>query len=338
MDDPVRLTDAVAPGRSTAVGCSFPGMHHSMRSSGFHHEAVFYAGDDEYVAGLVDDIGSAVDGDGAVLVAVGEAKAELLRDALGSRANNVQFADMAQLGGNPGRIIPAWRTFVGAAGPGPLVGVGEPVWPGRSDPELVECRRHEALLNLAFDGLREWRLLCPYDAEALDPAVLEDARRSHPHVVEHRVRRHSERYVSPQALLSLDGPLAPPPDRTAVLAFTGHDLALVRSFVTAEIALAGFSQDRLPDLLLAVNELASNSLLHGGGRGVLRSWTEDETFVCEIHDGGRIDDLLAGRERPSDLQGDGRGLWLVHHVCDLVQVRSSHTGNVVRLHMRLGSV
>jgi anti-sigma regulatory factor (Ser/Thr protein kinase) len=168
--------------------------------------------------------------------------------------------------------------------------------------------------------------------------VLEDARRTHPHVVENRVRRHSERYVQPQALLSLDGALAPPPERTAVLAFTGHDLALVRSFVTAEIALAGFTQDRLPDLLLAVNELASNSLLHGGGRGVLRSWTEDETFVCEIHDGGRIDDPLAGRERPSDLQGDGRGLWLVHHVCDLVQVRPSHTGNVVRLHMRLDRV
>ena len=311
-------------------------MPHSMRSSGFHHEAVFYAGDDEYVAGLTEDICSAIDGDGAVLVAVGEAKTELLREALGSRADNVKFADMEQLGRNPGRIIPAWRTFVSDAGPGPVVGVGEPVWPGRSDQELVECRRHEALLNLAFDGLREWRLLCPYDAEALDPAVLEDARRSHPHVVENRVRRHSERYVSPAELLSLDGALEPPPTRPSVLAFTGEDLGLVRSFVTAEVTLAGFDQDRLPDLLLAINELAANSLRHGGGRGVLRSWTEDDTFVCEIHDGGRIDDLLVGRERPSDLRGDGRGFWLVNHVCDLVQVRSSYTGNVVRLHMRLG--
>jgi hypothetical protein len=31
----------------------------------------------------------------------------------------------------------------------------------------------------------------------------------------------------------------------------------------------------------------------------------------------------------------GRGLWVVNQVCDLVQIRSSNAGNVVRLHMRL---
>ena len=71
---------------------------------------------------------------------------------------------MVELGRNPACIIPAWREFLRDAGPGPIVGIGEPVWPGRSDAELVECSRHESLLNLAFDGGRPWRLLCPYDA------------------------------------------------------------------------------------------------------------------------------------------------------------------------------
>jgi anti-sigma regulatory factor (Ser/Thr protein kinase) len=273
-----------------------------------------------------------------VLVAVTDAKTELLKEALSDRADHVQFADMERLGRNPACIIPRWREFVRDAGPGPLVGVGEPVWPGRSDAELVECRRHESLLNLAFDGLREWRLLCPYDVEALDPVVLEHARRSHPHVVESSVRRDSDRYVEPQAIMAWDDALPPPSRRPAELSFSRQDLVLVRTFVTERARTAGFDPDRVSDLVLAVNELATNSLRHGGGHGVLRTWEEDGTFLCEVRDGGRINDLLVGRERPPDLRGGGRGLWLVNHLCDLVQVRSSQAGNVVRLHMSLGSV
>jgi hypothetical protein len=81
--------------------------------------------------------------------------------------------------------------------------------------------------------------------------------------------------------------------------------------------------------------VATNSLLHGGGRGVLRTWTHDGTFFCEVSDGGRIRDPLAGRALPSDLLDGGRGLWIVNHLCDLVQVRSSPAGSVVRLHMGL---
>ena len=62
------------------------------------------------------------------------------------------------------------------------MGIGEPVWPGRSDAELVECSRHESLLNLAFDGGRPWRLLCPYDSVQLTPSVLAEACRNHPHL------------------------------------------------------------------------------------------------------------------------------------------------------------
>jgi anti-sigma regulatory factor (Ser/Thr protein kinase) len=58
-------------------------------------------------------------------------------------------------------------------------------------------------------------------------------------------------------------------------------------------------------------------------------------FQCEVRDRGWIDDPLAGRERPSDLRGGGRGLWIVNHLCDLVQVRSSASGSVVRLQMSL---
>ena len=293
----------------------------------FHHEAVFYASEREYVAGTVPEIEGALAAGGTALVAVDEAKARLLSSALGARAERVRFTDMERLGRNPACIIPAWREFV-ATGDGPLLGIGEPVWPGRSADELIECRRHEALLNLAFDGGGEWRLLCPYDATALDDAVLSDARHNHPHLSESGVSCPSADYLEPHSMLAWDGAL-PAPAGAAELAFTRADLALVRGFATAHAS--GLAPDRRDDLVLAVNELAANSLRHGGGRGVLRVWNDADSLVCEVADGGRIADPLAGRELPPARTTGGRGLWMVNHLCDLVQVRTTPDGNTVRL-------
>jgi anti-sigma regulatory factor (Ser/Thr protein kinase) len=85
--------------------------------------------------------------------------------------------------------------------------------------------------------------------------------------------------------------------------------------------------------VLAVNEIASNSLEHGGGAGVLRFWSDSTTVVCEISDVGRLDDPLADRRLPARDGARGRGFWIANHVCDLVQVRSGADGTVVRLHL-----
>jgi anti-sigma regulatory factor (Ser/Thr protein kinase) len=304
--------------------------------SGFHHEAVFYASDEEYVAGLLPDLRTTLDAGGAVLVAVAEDKAQLLRGALGVAAGRVAFADMGQLGRNPGRIIPAWREFVAAAGPGPRLGVGEPVWPGRTPDELVECRRHESLLNLAFDGGEPWRLLCPYDMNALSPEVIADARHNHPHVSVAGVTGRSDEYLEPPTVLAWDGPLPDPESPPAELEFTWDDLPLVRQFVGQLAGEAGLADARLADLVLAIHELATNSVRHGGGSGQLRVWRENGTLLCEVADAGHITDPLVGRELVSVGHGGGRGLWLVNQLCDLVQLRSSRTGNVVRVNMSVG--
>ncbi len=51
--------------------------------------------------------------------------------------------------------------------------------------------------------------------------------------------------------------------------------------------------------MLAVNELASNSLDHGGGRGEVRLWSDGTTFLVEVEDSGSIVDLLVGRTSPT---------------------------------------
>ena len=236
--------------------------------SGFHHEAVLYASDKEYLAGLLPDLRAAIDADGAVLVAVDEDKVALLRGALGADADRVRFTNMERLGRNPACIIPAWREFIATSDSGPRLGIGEPVWPGRSDAELIECRRHESLLNLAFDGGGPWRLLCPYDVRALPADVLADARHNHPHVGRRGVSKPCADYVEPPTMLSWDGALPEPAAEPVEMPFTREDLTLVRMFVGERAVRAGFDDDRVSDLVLAVNELATNSMRHGGGSGV----------------------------------------------------------------------
>ena len=152
----------------------------------FRHEALLYAGEVDFLAGTLPFIREGVAADEPVLVVVSAARIGLLRSALGGDADRVAFADVADVGANPARIIPAWRDFVAGhdVASRRARGIGEPIWAGRTPAELVECQRHETLLNLAFAGVPAWWLLCPYDTTSLGPEVLEEARRSHPFVTD----------------------------------------------------------------------------------------------------------------------------------------------------------
>jgi len=148
----------------------------------FRHEALLYAGQREFLAGTVAFIEEGLVAGEPVLVVVDAPKIAALRDTLGGEADRVQFADMADVGRNPARIIPRWRLFVDQhlRADRPVRGIGEPIWAGRRTDELIECQAHETLLNVAFADSAGWTLLCPYDVEALKPAVVREARRSHP--------------------------------------------------------------------------------------------------------------------------------------------------------------
>jgi anti-sigma regulatory factor (Ser/Thr protein kinase) len=305
----------------------------------FRHEALFYNGEDGFLRGVLPFVGEALETEEPLLVAVGEARSELLRDTLGEDAERVCFADMDRLGRNPARVIPAWREFLSEhAAPGhPVRGIGEPIWPGRSEVEREECARHESLLNVAFAHGPEWRLLCPYDLDALDADTLEAARLTHPALMHEGISRRNDAYLPlHRAPGPFDGSLSDPPAEREELAYTARGLGAIRSLVAKRAAAAGLAPEPREDLVLAINELVTNSVQYGGGGGTLAIWTEADAFVCEVRDRGYIEDPLVGRLPPPVEQHGGRGLWLVNHLCDLTQIRSAPSGTVVRVHMRLG--
>src|SRR4051794_40859960 len=169
-------TGATLPGSAGAVSAADDVEQSGEMATGtaFRHEALLYGAEREFLDGTLDFITEGLEADEPVLVVLAAAKIDALRSELGADADRVQFADMAKVGANPARIIPAWRDFADRceADGLPFRGIGEPIWADRTADELVECQRHEALLNLAFADTPSFRLLCPYDTVHLGPDVL----------------------------------------------------------------------------------------------------------------------------------------------------------------------
>ncbi|HEX3489371.1 MAG TPA: sensor histidine kinase [Streptosporangiaceae bacterium] len=264
-------------------------------------------------------------------VGVSAAAGSRLRETVGGHPT-VDYFDMAEVGRNPGRIIPAMLDFA-ARHPGrPLRYVSEPCWAGRSDAEDAEAARHEALLDLAFTGISA-TILCGYDAGSLAATVLSCAEQTHSVIISGGRPQASERYAGHAVLPpQCDPPLSRPPASAVALSY-GAGLREVRSHVRACARRAGLDSDKATDMVLVVSEVAANTLRHADGQGRLLIWHTRAEMVCQITDSGRIEDPLAGRRARTD--GSGHGLWVVNQVCDLVQLRSGPEGTTVRMHIRL---
>jgi anti-sigma regulatory factor (Ser/Thr protein kinase) len=305
---------------------------------GFEHEAMLYDGAEGFAAAVLPFIREGLAGGEPMMVALRPERIDLLRAELGGDAEPIVFVDMTELGRNPGRIIPAWREFLdehGGEGRS-MRGIGEPIWAERDDAELEESQLHEALLNLAFADASGFRLLCPYDRRALGAGVIHEACRSHPLVSEDGARRTARPASDAVELLApFQAPLPPPRNTTESLGYELASLSDVRGAVRRRAVARALAPGQVCDLVTAVNEVATNSVLHGGGNGVLRIWEDDDALICEVRDRGRVKDPLTGRRRPAIDEEGGWGVYLAHQVCDLVQLRSGADGTVVRLRMRL---
>ncbi|WP_077801536.1 sensor histidine kinase [Streptomyces sp. JHA26] len=298
----------------------------------FAHPALFYRSEREYTDRTVSFVQEGLEAGEPVAVAVPAPNLELIRTGLGTRAPDVVFLDMTEAGRNPGRIIPGvLRAFADEHAGTRVRIVGEPIWAGRSAVEYPACAQHEALINAAFAG-RSATILCPYDESRLDADVLADALRTHPTVIAEGREAASEAYDWPAVLARYNEPLTTPPD-AALFPFAAGELPEARRFAVERARSLGLAERRLQDVELAVAELATNSVVHGGGRGTLAVWAEAGQVVCEVRDTGLLTDPLVGRRPPERGQIGGRGLLLVHYVADLVRTHTTDGGTAVRFHI-----
>jgi anti-sigma regulatory factor (Ser/Thr protein kinase) len=302
-------------------------------SSNSAHEAFFYGDLNEFTAGALPFVRTGLTNGEPVLAAVQEPGIDALRAALGRDADEISYLDMSLVGRNPTGIIPTVLCSFADEHPDSRVSiVGEPVWPSRSPASYLAAIQHEALINLAFQD-QSAAILCAYGTEGLQTRVRDDVGRTHPFVFDQGKRTPSVQYGDPASVAaSCLLPLSDPPASVESMTFGAADLGAVRSRVRSHAAHAGMSEDRIADFQIAVNEVATNTIVHTNGPGTLRIWTADDEVVCEIRDEGRITDPLAGRRRVGPDEVSGRGLLLAAVLSDLLQIVVDETGNTIRIH------
>jgi anti-sigma regulatory factor (Ser/Thr protein kinase) len=317
--------EAVSPARSN--------VPESAVIKGLRHLVLFYRDEGEYQAVLAQHVDAAAGRGEAVLILIPQPR--LVQSAWAASPPGVSSADMTELGRNPARVVPALRSFCDANPHRRVLIIAEWMWPGRSHAELCEAARHEALLEHALDG-RDVTVLCPYSATALPPWVLADAGCLHQWQAQPDTVRPSPTYAGPGSVpASCLAPLPSPPADAEAIEYRS-DLRPVRAMVTAVAQEAGLSPNRATDLMLAASEVAANTLRHTRASGIALTWRTDREVLCQLSDSGYIADRLAGLRRPPAGESGGQGLWLVNQVCDLVELRSTQAGTLIRLHMRIG--
>jgi anti-sigma regulatory factor (Ser/Thr protein kinase) len=311
---------------------------HAASEPRLRHDAYFYDDGERYVADVLCFVRDGLARDEPVLVAVPDTHLDHVRAGLSRvEADRVRLYDMAVAGRNPGRILGSLLgEFVRAHADEGVRIVSEVIWPERTEEEYPACLEHEALVNVALADTAA-HVLCPYDAVGLPAFVLSDAARTHPTLIRDATCRASSSYADPRATATAadQPPTAPPDDAEIVVVNTITGPRTVRRVAYQFGRRMGLPPDRLSDLTITVHELAVNTIVHGGGAGLMTIWAADGHVVVQIDDGGHIADPLAGR-RPPGPSEIGHGLAVVHRVADLVRVHRTGDGTAVRAWFRLG--
>jgi anti-sigma regulatory factor (Ser/Thr protein kinase) len=293
--------------------------------SSLDHSAFLYDSDAEYLAVLLPFLRDGLAREYGLAVATSPARITLLRDALGTDARTVVFLPDEEWHVRPARTIGAWARLLSLA-----------TKRGRPRTRLVgqvpfgaapqSWIRFESVLNAALaDATAD--LLCPYDRREVTAEVADSAGRTHP-------RLHGEptdAYLKPEVLLDqVPEPSIAAPGPPLVRLPIGDTVAGLRETVRSWAA-GHLPADRLDDLLLAVNEVATNGVRHGGPERSLAVWATPEAVICEVADNGVLGPSpLAGYLPPVRGVPGGMGLWLVRQVCDAVHIAVSGGGTRVR--------
>jgi anti-sigma regulatory factor (Ser/Thr protein kinase) len=113
------------------------------------------------------------------------------------------------------------------------------------------------------------------------------------------------------------------------------NLSEVRALAEKHARQAGLPDARIADFVIAVGEVAANTVRHAKSAGSMEIWCADGQLICEMRDAGVITDPQAGRRAPAPGASGGHGLWLVYQVCDRVDLHSDHNGTIIRMYMSL---
>lgn len=304
----------------------------------FEHDAFLYESDEGYLATLSPLLAAAADGGAEIMAVVSDRNLELLAGRLKGASAAVEFIDAGRWYGRPISTIDAygWRLRALHADQRALI-IGE-VQFGESEPDWRAWTRYEALLNHVFAPHRA-HVVCPYDRRRLPRWILDNARRTHPHLIGRNQHRSSADFAPPAEFIRALPPTiaipAQPP--AAHCELEAAALSEVRHLFGRIALRAGVGEDRLADLTVGLNEVLTNAVTHRRRRATIDIWADTGSITCRVTDDGPGLDPLIGYDRPPLGAASGYGLWLARQLFDRTDSFGDPAGATVLLLARITS-
>jgi anti-sigma regulatory factor (Ser/Thr protein kinase) len=306
------------------------------------HHAFVYAGRKQFVDGVTSFIREGIACGAHVVVALPDEKHRWVRHELGRVGDAVESVDPAQLYARHGPMFHAIFELLvrhgSPDGPGLRLVAEQPLGDRRRG-DVCAYLRYEAAANAAYRDFNA-RILCPYDARLPD-AILEPVRQTHPQTWQPDSSQPNARFEDPREFVRrfVSDRRGEAEDEVRVQPLEQReDVGRARALARERAVAAGLAADAVEDLVMAVSEVVANAFLHGAAPRSLCSYEEAEHLVVRVRDAGEGPaDPLVGYLPPDSESPGGRGLWLAHQLCDIVEVVHHERHTDVYLQMRLAA-
>ena len=308
----------------------------------FRHNALVIDSDASVRDLLVPAVQAAMAEADRVVVAVSDATAAQVRSALGATGDALEWSDAAHFRQRLGFAYESFRRSLAsahAAGERLHIFAESGVANGAGLSEAGAADRaaaylaYEAICNETYAGYG-CEVTCLWDARRHPTLVIENARRLHDQMAGPGAGETAD-VVSPREYLTGRNqvPLELPGrvDWAAVLPDL-YGLPDLRQRIASWAGKHGFATAATLDVVMAVNEVATNGLTHGQPPATVSGWRDRDTLLVQVDDQGGIPiPPYAGYVPPSLASASQRGLWLARQLADVVRVNSLRQLTSVRL-------
>lgn len=313
------------------------------QGSVFSHDVLIHGSDDQLLDTVVPFLEAGLDSAENAVVCCTPPTADLLRRELHGDPK-VAFLDHATTYSTPVGAIAAYQEIVDGfvqAGAQHVRAIGEATSEGSID-DRIDWARYEAVANRALEQY-PLSAICTYDRRVLSPDVLAYGRLTHPTLVDRHRRTDNPDFLEPAEFMRRTARTRAEPEESAtpdleVSPLRG--LEDLRTQVEACLLATTTMTQEAADLLLAVNEMATNAIRHGWPPVSVRLWVRPDRLVCTVSDRGvGVTDPFAGYVWPGAhgrMPHRGMGLWVARRLCDRVDLVTGPAGFTVRLVIERG--
>ncbi len=301
----------------------------------FAHVAVLYGSDEQLCDLLLPYLMEGLRRHESVLLMISEAARRVLRDALGAEADRVQWVSSGLSYDRLGRMFEGFADYLAqqyrAGVPTRVIGeLDSDISPDR----LSQYLRYESMANEIYAPYG-YPVVCLWDERRHPPDVLAHVRTVHPQLLSTSGPIVSTEYRMPTDYLTRYE--TPPPAPPADLDLDVHlnspdDLASLRRLLHTWGDTHGLSEPDADDIVIAVDEIATNALEHGQPPARVRGWITPEALFVQVDDHGRTRiPVTTGYIRPPSDARRGRGLWIARQLADVLTTHAGPTGTTVAL-------